>query len=299
MPPRALPSSSDVTCVLGIRDAGVVDLLCDPVAMAVWDVLRASRAVRSVSEVSTAALRTPAEAQRAIDRLVESGLVAMRRARGRRTAVGYVARYRSVVVAHEPEQDGDLVERVLAAMADAASRAHQPSPRASGRFVAAAPLDRAAREELHRRIMDVVDYMRSLGMAPVPSTGGGPESGDTVAIRAVIDLAPLAAGPGIRSSVALLPRSALAGVDGRVRARAIAEGALTRREWDVAAALASGASRPEIAQRLGISTNTVASIAKSVYRKCGVHSRSQLSMRFRGMPPTMEPGTGDDSTSIG
>ena len=267
---------------MGIRDAGVVDLLSDPAAMAVWDALRRARAVRSLAEVSAAARRPPVEAQSAIDRLVELGLVSMRRARGRRATVGYVARYRSLVVAHEPEWDGELVDRVLSALSDAASLAGHPARAGAGRFVAAAPLDRAAYEELHRRIMDVVDYMRSLGMVSAPESGDGHDAGDATAIRAVIDLAPLAAGNGAHASVALLPRSAMAAASGGSRARAASDGALTRREWDVAAALASGASRPEIAQRLGISTNTVASIAKSVYRKLGVHSRQQLAVRLRG-----------------
>jgi len=267
---------------LGIRDAGVVDLLCDPSAMAVWDALRHARAVRSLAEVSAAARRPPGEVQSAIDRLVELGLVSMRRARGRRTAVGYVALHRSLVVAHEPEGDGELVERVLAAMSDAASLAGHPGRPGAGRFVAAAPLDRAAYEELHRRIMDVVDYMRSLGMVAATAAGDGHDAGNATAIRAVIDLAPLAAGNGAHASVALLPRSAVDTVNGGSRARPAPDGALTRREWDVAAALASGASRPEIARRLGISSNTVASIAKSVYRKLGVHSRQQLAGRLRG-----------------
>jgi DNA-binding CsgD family transcriptional regulator len=45
--------------------------------------------------------------------------------------------------------------------------------------------------------------------------------------------------------------------------------------------LAAGSLRPEISRRLGISTNTVASIAKSVYRKLGVHSRGELAVRLR------------------
>lgn len=262
-----------------------MDLLCDPTAMAVWDALRAARGVRSLPEVSAAARRVPAEVQQAIDRLVAAGLVSLRRARGRRTTVGYEAAYRSMVVAHEPEWDGELVERVLAAMAQAASLATSAGQHVSGRFVAVAPLDRAAYEELHRRIMDVVDYMRSLGMVSMPPSDGGRGQCDATAVRAVIDLAPLSAGINYHASVVLLPRKALDLARAGNRVRTVSgEGTLTRREWDVAAALAAGSSRPEIARRLGISPNTVASIAKSIYRKLGVHRRSELSARFRGAP---------------
>lgn len=288
MRPYDSPNSAGGTGVLGIRDAGVVDLLCDPVAMDVWDALRTARTARSIGEVCAATGRLPAEVQQAVDRLAEAGLVSMRRARGRRTAVGYLPRCRSLLVAHDPERDGELVDRVLAAIDTAASLAGRPARHAAGRFVVAAPLDRAAYEELHRRIMDVVGYMRSLGMVstPVPGVGvDGPDgvgARDAMSICAVIDLAPLAAARNPLSSVAIVPRSAVAVADGGTRERGSSDGALTRREWDVAAAIASGGSRPEIARRLGISANTVASIAKSVYRKLGVHSRSQLAARLRG-----------------
>lgn len=289
MPPRALNTASDGTCVLGIRDAGVVELLCDPAAMAVWDVLRASRTVRSLPELSAASRQAPIDARQAVDRLIDAGLVLMRRARGRRSAVGFSARYRSLVIAHEPGEDGALVERVLHAMAPRSVPSSGDSDGSvfgsvAGRFVATAPLDLPARDELHRRIMDVVDYLRSLGMVSVPGGTNGHVPGSAPSIRAVIDIAPLGSVHSSHASVSLLPRHALAGAASGARARLGGANTLTRREWDIAAALAAGGSRPEIAARLGISANTVASIAKSVYRKLGVHSRSELSNRLRTAP---------------
>lgn len=297
MRPLETPNTADGTLVLRIRDAGVASLLCDAAAMAAWADLRAARTVRSIADVATALGATEIEAQRAVERLVDAGLVSVRRARGRRRSVGFVARYRSLVVSHEPEEDVDLVERVMAAMADAARAAPRgfgepaatggpEAPRIHhgvGRFVAAAPLDPAAHAELHRRIMDVVLYMRSLGMMALPPAPDRAPPRDTASIRVVIDLTLLGHVPSPHSSVALLPRNALDAPAGGARGRHGGRDGLTPREWDVAAAIAAGGSRPEIAHRLGISANTVASITKSVYRKLGVHSRLQVADRLRGV----------------
>jgi DNA-binding CsgD family transcriptional regulator len=52
--------------------------------------------------------------------------------------------------------------------------------------------------------------------------------------------------------------------------------ALSRREEQVAEALAGGLTRTELAQALGITTNTVGTLLKRVYAKLGVHHRAEL-----------------------
>ena len=294
MPPLDMPSSDTGTCVLRIGDAGVMDLLCDLPTMEVWNALRGTRTIRTLHEVTAAVRCAPAEVPAALDRLVDAGIVDVRRARGRRSEVGYSVRYRSLVIAHDPDGDGALVERVVSAMAESARTAAgdgagsgtgpgaSPNGALNGRFVAIAPLDHDALAELHRRIMDVIDYMRALGM--VAAEGGKSGAAAAPSVRAVIDLSPLGCFPSSHAAVTLLPRPVVE-LDGALaRGRAADPNALTRREWDVAAMLASGSRRPEVSRRLGISTNTVASIAKCVYRKLGVHSRGELAARLRRPP---------------
>ena len=50
---------------------------------------------------------------------------------------------------------------------------------------------------------------------------------------------------------------------------------LTDREWEVLDLLASGARTEEIAQTLVLSTETVRSHLKNLYRKLGVRSRAE------------------------
>lgn len=66
------------------------------------------------------------------------------------------------------------------------------------------------------------------------------------------------------------------------RALAIATPALTRREREVAALLATGASNAEIAARLFVSEATVKSHVRQILRKLGVANRTEAAMRWRG-----------------
>jgi DNA-binding NarL/FixJ family response regulator len=54
---------------------------------------------------------------------------------------------------------------------------------------------------------------------------------------------------------------------------------LTPRELDVLHLLARGSSYAEIAAKLGVSANTVASHVKNTYRKLGVHTAAAAVMR--------------------
>jgi DNA-binding CsgD family transcriptional regulator len=59
-------------------------------------------------------------------------------------------------------------------------------------------------------------------------------------------------------------------------------GILSPREREVAVGIVNGRSRGDIADRLGITASTVATLTKRLYRKLGVHSKSQLSHRLVG-----------------
>jgi len=57
---------------------------------------------------------------------------------------------------------------------------------------------------------------------------------------------------------------------------------LTRRETDVLGYVARGYTNKEIAEALGLSTETVHGYLKTIYTKLHVRSRTQAAMKFRG-----------------
>jgi two-component system nitrate/nitrite response regulator NarL len=59
---------------------------------------------------------------------------------------------------------------------------------------------------------------------------------------------------------------------------------LSPRQWDVAKGLARGLRNKEIARELGISPGNVQQITGVIYKRLGVHSRSQVGNRLSGHP---------------
>jgi two-component system nitrate/nitrite response regulator NarL len=55
---------------------------------------------------------------------------------------------------------------------------------------------------------------------------------------------------------------------------------LTPRQWDVARGLARGLRNKEIAKELDISPGNVQQITGAIYKRLGVHSRLQVSIRL-------------------
>ena len=58
---------------------------------------------------------------------------------------------------------------------------------------------------------------------------------------------------------------------------------LSPREREIALALASGSTQPEIARRIGVSPHTVATFAKRIHAKLGIRRRAELVNVLRGV----------------
>jgi DNA-binding CsgD family transcriptional regulator/DNA-binding Lrp family transcriptional regulator len=61
----------------------------------------------------------------------------------------------------------------------------------------------------------------------------------------------------------------------------VPEAVLAPREREIAQRLAAGESRPQVAQALGVSVNTIASATKRIYAKLGVRSRAEFATRMK------------------
>jgi two-component system nitrate/nitrite response regulator NarL len=64
------------------------------------------------------------------------------------------------------------------------------------------------------------------------------------------------------------------------------QGKLTEREWEVAQAVAAGASNKEVARQLGITERTVKAHVGVIFTKLDVPDRLHLALRMRGMHPS-------------
>jgi DNA-binding CsgD family transcriptional regulator len=58
---------------------------------------------------------------------------------------------------------------------------------------------------------------------------------------------------------------------------------LSKRELEVARQLAAGSSSKQVAEKLGLSPNTVAEFTRRVYKKLGAKNRAELVLKMRGM----------------
>ncbi len=87
------------------------------------------------------------------------------------------------------------------------------------------------------------------------------------------------AGLGVWAGLKLARPAAAAGFE--KNAAAIASLGLTLREQDVLALLAAGKSNKEIAQKLGVSPNTVKTQIASLYQKLEVQRRTQAVLKAR------------------
>jgi len=275
--------SHSETCVepLDIRDPALVRAILDRDAMAIWECLRRLDRASSAQEIADAAVRPIAEVDRALDVLLEARLVRRLRVRGRRTSVGYQVRRGAIVVEFDrrDSEQRAAVERIAA---------HIDGLLEAELFRDALPLDRLTESdwhfrlcspaaltaedlrELQRRIARVEEFMNAL------RERRGPEGGlelsrcnHAVSIR----IAPLGGHVLPQPAIEITTRTPR---DATRAAQLAVRTPLSARERSVAIELRSGASRAEVAKRLGLSVQTVGTLCKRIYRKLGIRRATEI-----------------------
>lgn len=78
----------------------------------------------------------------------------------------------------------------------------------------------------------------------------------------------------------VFPQAARRWIDGRAGKRGGAPGELTPREREVWALVANGLTNPQIAERLGLSDNTVKFHVQHLFSKLGVKNRTEAALKY-------------------
>lgn len=282
--------------VLSLSVPKTLAVLNDLDLMQRWELLRRSPDPMSVQQFAAECRIDLAAAQRALDRLIEAGLVVRLRASKLRKHIAYQSIATEVMLAWNPDvpeqrkavQDFHLAMRSLSRVVldrHLASERSVPKPRPCFYGYASVLLTpqevdtvnrllRAACEVLDEADIRAEDRARGQYTGEVPATSEQP-------YHLAVECRPLSyPEPPIPHLELWDERSVPREIDRATRA---ASQVLTRRELEIARRLASGETRPMIAKALGLTPNTVATVCKRIHTKLGVHSRAELTARLKGV----------------
>lgn len=283
--------------VIDIEDEEGMKLLTDGGALSVWELLRRYGSPMAAAAIERVVRFPLAEVERALDVLIAHGIVQRHPARGRRRMPAFSSLRPALVVQYRPDDPQDRhrldawLPRLEFAMGKAAIRmqvvgdnapvGHDPSAlRRSVRL--STHLGQQDAQELRARVDDLVAFMRLL-----ESKYSGEEALDTFLCnyRVDIEVQPLPTPTPASALVTIRPT----GEDWHAATDEASEeaGTLSPREREVAVGIVNGRSRADIASRLGITASTVATLTKRLYRKLGVHSKTQLTKRLVGRHETV------------
>jgi DNA-binding CsgD family transcriptional regulator len=296
MPPKEDSSTqrAPLPGLFDITDRAAMDVLRNPSACGLFEVIRRIADGATHAELVTATALPAHQVRMLADQLASIGLVKATRKRGQPARLRAtcqqitihsdptVAAEASAVRRHFLDSTADAARELRAALAGGGFE--QPHFSKDGRFF----LDSLVKFEFSREewiefskvLWQVFDHLASRAMSRTASRPGDIRLCDhVIAITIAPTSKPVLPGPVIRSS-SRPRREAPASPMPQA-----APGELTPRERAIAGMIAAGTARRDIAKRLGLSENTVATFAKRAYAKLGVHSRRELAHRLAR--PTM------------
>jgi len=283
---------------LDIRDPGLTDVLGDDDALSLWEMMRRASAATEAETLAKASGLSLEWVHDCLDRLVEADLVEMMRATSRRPTTRWRVRRETIIVGYRVNDPLDevliqCVDELFGPRRRKQIEAHvrrgtaRRGPHERWRRSWAGDLDVA---EI-RRFWDLMQELARLYHAAGSRFVGSPPSQEQMCthhLEFVVQplrpgVSPLpeirmkAIGPGASpesaSWVLGMPEPTRSELDSGTPS---GSATLTRREREVATLLVEDCSRAEVAERLGISTNTVISHIRNIYRKLGVRSRIGL-----------------------
>lgn len=271
---------------LTISSPGLVHVLRDIRTMQRWEILRRAQRGYTAAALADESRSTLAETQDALDRLEGVGLVAKQRASTRNKQVVYRAAMERLVVSFDKSDEAECalmreIEQGMREYSRTVIDGCSSIRRAGGK-------DRVAVHGvtsvvlLHEDARAVRDAFRGAYALLVDAERRARESADadaTTGYHVAFEMRELNQPELPMAEVFMVEETIFA--ENRYLLCNAASVVLSPRELEVARALESGKSRPQIARELRLSEHTVVTLSKRIYRKLGVHSRAELSTRLK------------------
>lgn len=271
---------------LDIGDPGVKRLIADTEMQGIWEYLRRIGHTRDAQSLAKDLGLGISKIHSALDGLVELGAVEWRPGSGKRRQPTYVARFDCLRIRCDIQTDGIVLQTWRSAMSDYIQSRLPKDPLEAptaknywrSYFVGVMHLAPDEIMEFRKRINTLVEFAEMLGQKCPPRGESPPLCNYAFQFR--VDPLEQPALPLV--NMRLIPRNPSASApDLRFSGQRSRQKPLSNREYEVAIAMGRGLNRHEIAARLGISSNTVATLAKRAYRKLEVSRRAQLMTRLR------------------
>jgi DNA-binding CsgD family transcriptional regulator len=269
---------------LDLSTDGVPELLANFEALVAWEAMRRMPAPAIPGEIAAAVGASTAQVHVALETLTRIGLVETARARRGRTTA-YRARRGPLVVTFDPSDPKSAFRLAAARLAllahlrrlgnARASRAARKGAAWRRESVAVLPLSGPSLETVRSCIDRVDACLEAASMAVEQEGHGTPDGRPMYRVQVAVD--------PVESRSLALPVVLLMERGDAARREAPQPGiaSLSTRERQVAAELAAGRTKREVAEALGLSFATVNTLAVRTYRKLGVTRRAQLANALR------------------
>lgn len=271
---------------LSISAPGLIHVLRDTRTMQRWEILRRTQRPHTVEQLATDSRSSLAETQDALDRLEVVGLVTKQRMTSRKKQIRYRAAMERLVISHDrtDEVDRELMQELGQGMREYSRSVIDRCESlrrtgATGRTAIHGVTSVVLTKEDACAVRDAFRNAYSLLVEAERRARQSLDSVEKCGYHIGFEMRELDQPELPMAEVFVVEREVFA--EHRDLFCNAASIVLSPRELEVARALEAGSLRPQIARELGLSEHTIVTLSKRIYRKLGVHNRSELSTRLK------------------
>jgi DNA-binding CsgD family transcriptional regulator/DNA-binding MarR family transcriptional regulator len=278
---------------IDITNAAAMNALASSVTLGIFELIRRRRGGMTIAAGAQASGLSQGAIARSLDTLVEIGLLKrVRASKGRLNR--YAVTCQQIIIVADPHCDEHV--KAIRAHFESATTDVTEALRAADKFTGVLRNDQHRLDvrmklnlrpeewvEFKRLSRNLVNFLESVSQARSGRASDCPELCDHVlSIQVTPCEPPLLPSP----SISITSRKHL---DQKQPTDSLGEHTrLTSREQQVVILINANVKRQEIASQLGVSLNTIVTLASRAYKKLGVNSRGALKARLARMPIDVE-----------